>query len=76
MPTSVRLDAESEALLRRLEWLHSVAATVPNPRAPAEFLDQVIGPVAREGTRRMVDLAPSTDAATALVLASAEFQRR
>jgi uncharacterized protein (DUF1800 family) len=43
---------------------------------PAALLERLIGPVASGETRRAVDLAPSVDAGVALVLASAEFQRR
>ncbi|MCW5741349.1 MAG: DUF1800 domain-containing protein [Alphaproteobacteria bacterium] len=65
-----------ESLLRRIEWVRSLAGSVPATLQPARFLDDVIGPVAGEPTRQGVTLAPSGDAAIALVLASAEFQRR
>jgi len=65
-----------EALLRRIEWVRSFAGSLPQTFHPDRFLDDVIGPVASDVTREGVALAPSGDAAAALVLASAEFQRR
>ena len=64
------------ALLRRIEWVRAFAGSLPATLHPARFLDEVIGPVAGEATREGVARAPSGDAALALVLASAEFQRR
>jgi uncharacterized protein (DUF1800 family) len=65
-----------EALMRRIEWLRRVAATLPSTLYPDRLLDDTIGPVAGEATRTWVGRAPSGDAALAMVLASAEFQRR
>ncbi|PON11736.1 hypothetical protein C2W62_43260 [Candidatus Entotheonella serta] len=65
-----------EALLRRIEWLRAIAVRVPGTVKSAVLLDQLIGPVASAETKRMVELAPSGDAAVALILAAAEFQRR
>ena len=65
-----------ESLLRRIEWLRVLAARVPLAEPPAVLLERLIGPVASPEVRQMVDLAPSPDAAIALVTASAEFQRR
>ena len=65
-----------EGLLRRIEWLRAIAARAPASETPDVLLDRLIGPVASDDTRLWVDRAPSTDAAVALVLASAEFQRR
>jgi uncharacterized protein (DUF1800 family) len=62
--------------LRRIEWVRSFASSLPTTLHPAGFLDDVIGPVAGDATRQGVAQAPSGDAAIALVLASAEFQRR
>ena len=64
------------SLLRRIEWVRSFAGSVSTTLHPARFLDDVIGPVAGDATREGVARAPSGDAAIALVLASAEFQRR
>jgi uncharacterized protein (DUF1800 family) len=64
------------ALMRRIEWVRSLAGSVPATPHPARFLDEVIGPVVSDATREGVARAPSEDAAIALVLASAEFQRR
>ncbi len=65
-----------EGLLRRIEWLRAVAARVPRVLKPDDLLEHLIGPVATSDTRKMVELAPSGDAAFGLILASAEFQRR
>ena len=65
-----------EALLRRVEWLRAIAARAGTRIEPAALLERTIGAVASMETRRTVDLAPSGDAGVALVLASAEFQRR
>lgn len=65
-----------EALLRRIEWIRAISARIPIKLKPVDFLKQVIGAVASEETKQMVELAPSGDTAIALVLASAEFQRR
>jgi uncharacterized protein (DUF1800 family) len=64
------------ALLQRIEWVHSIAGSVPTTLHPGRFLDDVIGPVAGDAIREVVVRAPSGDAAIALVLGSAEFQRR
>ncbi|MEE4174827.1 MAG: DUF1800 domain-containing protein [Xanthomonadales bacterium] len=65
-----------EALLRRVEWLRQLAATLPSSLVPARFLEDVLGPVTGEPLRTWVERAPSPDAALALVLASPAFQRR
>ncbi|MEM1276742.1 MAG: DUF1800 domain-containing protein [Pseudomonadota bacterium] len=65
-----------EALLRRIEWIRAISARLPVTEPPVQLLERVIGPVASDTTRAMIEGAPSADAATALVLASAEFQRR
>lgn len=65
-----------EALMRRIEWIRAASARLPSRIDARELLAQTIGPVATDATRRMVDAAPSGDAALALVFASAEFQRR
>jgi len=65
-----------EALMRRVEWLRKVAATLPSSLVPANFLEDVLGPVANAPLRTWVERAASPDAALALVLASPEFQRR
>jgi uncharacterized protein (DUF1800 family) len=64
------------ALLQRIEWVRSIAGSVPTTLHPGRFLDDVIGPVAGDAIREVVVRAPSGDAAIALVLGSAEFQRR
>ena len=75
-PDQARHWIAPEGLLRRIEWLRAMAARAPASETPDMLLDRLIGPVAADDTRLWVDRAPSTDAAVALVLASAEFQRR
>lgn len=75
-PDEARHWVAPQMLMRRIEWLRALAARVPQTVKPAALLERLIGPVASPETRRMVDLAPSGDAGIALVLASAEFQRR
>jgi len=65
-----------EALMRRIEWARAVAAKAAIDSTPTQLLDTLLGPVATRETTRMVGLAPSVDAGVALILASAEFQRR
>ena len=65
-----------ESLLRRVEWSRQFAATLPSTLYPSEFLTATLGPVASDATRIWVGRAASPDEGNALVLASAEFQRR
>lgn len=65
-----------EALMRRIEWIRRYASTLPATLHPDRLLEDTIGPVASDATRTWVRRAPSGDAAIAMVLASAEFQRR
>lgn len=65
-----------ESLMRRIEWVRALSARLPAYINPREMLSQTIGPVASDTTRRMVDAAPSGDAALAIIFASTEFQRR
>ena len=64
-----------EALMRRIEWSRSHARRVRSV-APAQFMDETVGPAAGATLINAVALAPSADAGAALVLASPEFQRR
>lgn len=75
-PDEARHWLAPQSLLRRIEWLRAVAVRAPARSSPQDLLEQTIGPVASPETRRMVAGAPSADAGVALVLASAEFQRR
>ena len=65
-----------EALMRRIEWVRAVAAQLSPRQGPQAILESLIGPVATAETRKMVARAPTADAGLALILASAEFQRR
>ncbi len=65
-----------EALMRRIQWVRSLSGRLPLMVPPDQFLDAIIGPVAHDETRGWVSLAPSTDSALSLILASPEFQRR
>ncbi|MEM9044883.1 MAG: DUF1800 domain-containing protein [Pseudomonadota bacterium] len=65
-----------EALLRRIEWVRAISGRLAIDQPPSELMDRLIGPIASDNTRFMVDRAPSGDAAVALILASSEFQRR
>ena len=65
-----------EALMRRIEWARRYAATQTVAGDPVALLDDLVGPVAGDVQRTEVRRAPSADAALALVLASASFQRR
>ena len=65
-----------EALMRRIEWVHSVATRLLADYVPAEALDGLIGPVASDDVRLEVERAPSGREALSLILASSEFQRR
>ena len=65
-----------EALMRRIEWVRAVAARLPDSLEPLAFADRTIAPAAAAGTMRTVGRAPSAEEGVALVLASAEFQRR
>jgi len=64
------------ALLRRNEWARRFAGAQPASVRPERLLEETIGAVASEATRRELALAPSGDAALALLFASPEFQRR
>jgi uncharacterized protein (DUF1800 family) len=75
-PDEARHWLAPEALLRRIEWLRAIAVRVPDTLQPAILLERLIGPVASAETKQMIHLAPSGDAAVALILAAAEFQRR
>ncbi|NRB36400.1 MAG: DUF1800 domain-containing protein [Rhodobacteraceae bacterium] len=64
------------ALMARIEWVRSISSALPHGFAPNAFLEALIGPVANAPIQQEVARAPSGPDAMALVLASAEFQRR
>ena len=65
-----------ESVLRRAEWAMAVALRAERAHRPDAFLDATIGPIANSETRAAVAGAPSMAEGLAMVLASAEFQRR
>lgn len=74
-PDMGRAWAAPESLLRRIEWAMAAARRLgPNARADG-LLAHALGEAATPATRRAVAEARGPDA-VALVLASAEFQRR
>ncbi|MEM7541156.1 MAG: DUF1800 domain-containing protein [Pseudomonadota bacterium] len=65
-----------EALMRRIEWIHRYTANLSSGLDPLAELDDLMGPVVNDATRVTVQRAPTRKDAMALILASAEFQRR
>jgi uncharacterized protein (DUF1800 family) len=66
-----------EALMRRVEFAHTLAQRLPaRGLDPLALLQASIGPVAKAKTRTTVARAPSAREALALLFASPEFQRR
>lgn len=65
-----------EALLRRIEWCRLAARLAPVDTPPPALAEATIGPVADERTLQVIARAPSEAEGVALLLASAEFQRR
>ena len=64
-----------EALLRRLEWLQAVAGTLPVADALGHARD-LLGPAFSDETKAAMSGTNNLRLATALMLASPEFQRR
>jgi uncharacterized protein (DUF1800 family) len=75
-PDTGNLWLSPEALMRRIEWLRRFAAKIQIREDPRDILENTIGAVSKDETRLWVERSPSPDAAVALILASAEFQRR
>ena len=65
-----------EAVLRRAEWAMAVALRAEATHRSDALLATTIGPIADAATRASIAGAPSLAEGLALVLASAEFQRR
>lgn len=64
-----------EALMTRIAWLRGLTSARPE-QAPRAVMEATIGAVLHDATRTWVYRAPSPRAGLAMVLASAEFQRR
>ena len=67
--------AAPEAVMRRIDWSHSLAAHAGD-RDPAEVADAALGPLLRPETRDAMRRAGSRRDALTLLLTSPEFQRR
>jgi uncharacterized protein (DUF1800 family) len=65
-----------ESVLRRADWAMTLADRMAPGHDPVRLFEATIAPVATHGTAAAVARAPSRVDAIALVLASAEFQRR
>ncbi|HSE79867.1 MAG TPA: DUF1800 domain-containing protein [Alphaproteobacteria bacterium] len=65
-----------ESVLRRAEWAMAVALRAERAHRPDAFFAATIGPVADAATGAAIAGAPTAAEGLALVLASAEFQRR
>jgi uncharacterized protein (DUF1800 family) len=65
-------------LMNRIEWCHALAQKIPSgsEQSPTDLAMAAIGPVAHPETLKWIERAPSPADGYALVLASAEFQRR
>ncbi len=64
-----------EALMNRLEWMHSVGKRAPVPNT-LRWADAILGPVLSEESRITIGQAQSQTEAVSLVFASPEFQRK
>ena len=67
--------AVPEAMMRRVEWAHSLAGRSARPGARA-LAEAVLGPLAHPDTLREAARAGSPQDALTLLLVSPEFQRR
>lgn len=65
-----------DGLLKRIEWAHVFARTMPVTTDPQILAEQSFAPVMREDTRFVIAGAESARHGIAFVLASPEFQRR
>ena len=65
-----------EALMRRLEWGARLARRLDPTLSPQALAEATIGPVAGPDTLKLIARAPDRQDGIALLLASAEFQRR
>jgi len=65
-----------ESLMRRIEWLRSLAARLPRTLRPTQVFENTVAAIASAETKFAVENAPSGEEALALILVSPEFQRR
>ncbi|MGE0724016.1 MAG: DUF1800 family protein [Alphaproteobacteria bacterium] len=65
-----------ESVLRRIEWASGFAGGLGHRRDALALAREALGPLALAGTIDAIRRAPSAADALALMLASAEFQRR
>jgi uncharacterized protein (DUF1800 family) len=63
-------------LSERIAWARLMAGSFGERRDPGTFLDAALGDAASENIRNVIAEAPNTTHAIAMVLASAEFNRR
>jgi uncharacterized protein (DUF1800 family) len=62
-------------LAQRLNWIPSLVQLIPDTSA-VDYLDRVLGPLASANTRSVISSSSNREEGIALVLASAEFNRR
>jgi uncharacterized protein (DUF1800 family) len=74
-PDAAAAWASPEAVMQRLDWSYFIAGRYART-PPADALATALGPLAGEPLRRAVGGAGAARDAIALILASAEFQRR
>src|SRR5262249_38090356 len=65
-----------EALMRRPEWGVRLAPRLGPTRSPGALAAATIGPAAAADAMQLIARAPDRQGGIALLLASAEFQRR
>lgn len=75
-PDTARDWIAPEALMRRLEWGARLARRLDPTLSPQALAEATIGPVAAPDTLKLIARAPDRQDGIALLLASAEFQRR
>jgi uncharacterized protein (DUF1800 family) len=68
--------AGSDAIKKRLEWANNIARRMARGASPSAFLDQALGELAGEQTRRAVSSAESAEQGFTIAIMSPEFQRR
>lgn len=66
----------AESVMRRAEWALTLGQRLGRGPDPIQLFETTIAPVAGRDTRMMIEGAPSRPEAIALIIASAEFQRR
>lgn len=66
----------AESVMRRAEWAMALGGRLGRGLDPMQLFETAIAPIAGRDTRMMIEGAPGRAEGIALVLASAEFQRR